>query len=164
MSVVDISEKDKSGFKCYKFGDNSIYYGEIVHLDEFNNIIKDLEKYNDEMLRKLRIVRHGIGAQLFGVHETKSTCRYEGEWYKDKKNGKGICYFPDRSVYEGDFVNDLFEGYGKFSWPTNDIYIGEWKNGNMEGDGEFKHNDGHILKGRFKNNYFFDVNLFYFNI
>jgi hypothetical protein len=157
MNIIDINEIDKTDFKCFKFPDGSIYYGQTEYLDEFNNIIKNLETYNEEAQKKLKMVRHGVGVQLFGVTENSSLCRYEGEWSKDKKNGRGICYYPDRSTYEGFFVNDLFEGYGKFYWPTNDIYIGEWKAGRMEGEGEFKHNDGHILKGRFKNNYFFDV-------
>lgn len=157
---IDISEIDKSNFKCYKFPDDSIYYGEISYLDEMNNLVKDLERYNDEMIKKLKLVRHGTGVQLYGVNETNSLCRYEGEWNKDKKVGVGVCFYPDKSVYEGNFVNDLFEGYGKFSWPQHDIYIGMWRCGRMEGDGEFKHNDGHILKGMFKNNYYFDKERF----
>jgi hypothetical protein len=162
MKTIDINEIDKSNFKCYKFQDNSVYYGEISHLDEFNNLITDLDKLNDEMLKKLKIVRHGIGVALYGVTENSSfTSRYEGTWSKDRKNGQGIYFYVDKSSYEGNFINNQFEGYGKFIWPNNDIYMGEWKNGKMEGEGEFHHSDGHILKGKFVNNYFFDVFIYH---
>jgi len=156
---IDISEIDKSKFKCYKFPDSSIYYGEVVHTDDGNIVSEnDLSMYNKEGMQRLKLMRHGVGVQLFDVSDTTCLCRYEGEWTKDKKNGKGICYYSDKSSYEGNFVNDLFEGNGKFIWPNNDIYIGMWKTGRMEGDGEFKHSDGHILRGSFRNNYYFDVN------
>lgn len=162
MNTIDINNIDKTNFKCYKFDDGTVYYGEIAYLDEFNNIISDLEKYNDEMLKHLKIVRHGIGVALYDVTDTNSfSSRYEGNWSKDKKTGLGICFYPDKSVYEGNFVNNCFEGYGKFTWANNEIYIGDWKNGKMEGEGEFKHADGHVLKGKFTNNYYLDVSVFF---
>jgi len=42
MSIIDISEKDKINFKCFKFNDGSIYYGEVGWLDQLNNIVKTL--------------------------------------------------------------------------------------------------------------------------
>ncbi len=165
MKTIDINQVDKKHFKCYKFDDESVYYGEIGYLDEFNNLVTEVEKYNDEMLKHLKLVRHGKGVALYGVTETNSfSSRYEGNWSKDKKTGQGICYYPDKSVYEGNFVNNLFDGYGIFTWPNNDTYTGEWRNGKMEGEGEFKHTDGHCLKGKFTNNYYLDVLIFIFVI
>jgi hypothetical protein len=159
MNSIDISEFDKTNFKCYKYPDGSIYYGEVVYVDEQDNLVTNTENYNEDMMKKLKLQRHGLGVQLFGVNETTSLCRYEGYWDRDKKHGQGNCFFPDKSIYDGNFVNDLFEGFGKFSWANNDIYIGEWKDGKMDGEGEFKHNAGHVLKGKFKRNYFFDVKI-----
>ena len=34
MSIIDISESDKTKFKCYKFDDGSLYYGETEYVDE----------------------------------------------------------------------------------------------------------------------------------
>ena len=109
------------------------------------------------MIKKLKVIRHGSGVQIFGVNDTNYLYKYEGEWVKDKKQGKGIFYFSDKSIFEGNFMNDTFHGYGKFTFPSNDVYIGEWKEGKMDGEGEFKHHDGHVLKGLFKNNYYLDV-------
>ena len=154
----EISEIDKSNFKCFKFDDGSVYFGEIAYVDHLNNLVTDINKISNEEIKKLKKVRHGIGVQLFGVNETTCISKYEGEWYKDKKHGKGKCQFSDNSSYDGHFVNDNFEGHGTFIWPNSDMYIGDWSCGRMDGKGEFRHNDGHILiNGIFKNNYFFDV-------
>lgn len=158
MKTIDIHTVDKSQFKCFKLEDDSMYYGEIEYLDEFNNIVTEIDKSNHEQIKALRVVRHGFGVQLYGLKNDSILSRYEGHWIKDKKMGQGKAIYSDDSIYEGNFVNELYEGQGKFTWPNNDSYIGEWKNNKMEGEGEFKHNDGHILKGKFTNNYFFDVN------
>jgi len=161
MKSFDINEIDKTHFKCYKFEDNSVYYGEISFLDELHNLVTDWEKHSAESLKNLKLVRHGIGIALYDVTEENTfSSRYEGHWSKDKKTGQGISYYPDKSFYEGNFINNLYEGFGKFFWPNQDCYIGEWKNGKMEGEGEFRHADGHILKGKFANNYHLDVNLY----
>jgi hypothetical protein len=156
---IDINEVDKSHFKCFKFDDGSVYYGEFAYVDSLNNLVSDLNIRTEDEIKKFKQVRHGLGVQLFYVKENSCLSKYEGQWSKDRKTGKGKCYFSDNSIYEGDLVNDVFEGKGNFYWPNNDVYIGDWVNGRMDGEGEFKHNDGHILKGVFKNNYYFDVTL-----
>lgn len=163
ISTIDLNEYDKSNFKCFKFPDNSIYFGEIAYIDPTTHAIvfeQDLDSLPEEKVKSLRLIRHGVGSMLFCVEGDDFMCKYEGEWAKDKKNGRGLGHFPDKSVYEGSFVNDLFEGHGKYAWPKGDCYIGQWKNGCMEGEGEFRHCDGHILKGVFKNNYHFDKERF----
>ena len=37
MSIIDISDIDKTKFKCYKFDDGSLYYGETEYIDENKN-------------------------------------------------------------------------------------------------------------------------------
>jgi hypothetical protein len=37
--MIDISEEDKTNFKCFKFPDGSLYYGEIGYVDEMNNYV-----------------------------------------------------------------------------------------------------------------------------
>lgn len=165
MNIFDLSEKDKINFKCYKFNDNSVYYGEVGWVDHLNNIVKTKQNkiqvktddFSREMFKTLRCVRHGEGVQIFEVNENNFLCKYEGEWQKDKKHGRGNCYYSDKSYYEGYFINDVFEGSNcKYTWANGDSYLGDWKNGKMEGEGNFIHHDGHNLKGKFKNNYYFD--------
>lgn len=157
---MEISDNLKKNFKAYTFKDDSVYYGETAYLDDENNVHVDLDKLEDSKIKTLKLIRHGYGMQLYGVQESNHLCRYEGQWIKDNRTGKGICSFSDKSTYEGSFYNGKFHGNGKFTWNTGNIYIGDWFYGKMEGEGEFKHFDGHILKGKFKNNYYVDEDRF----
>ena len=171
-STEDFTELDKSNFKCFKFPNGNIYYGETVLINEKNEIVdKEKEKAKiqeqqaqgeEESNHVYKEVRHGNGVQLYEVDDIKCKCKYEGTWYMDKKHGRGVAHFPDGSSYEGDFKNDKFEGIGKFIWKTGHVYIGSWQGGKMNGIGEFKHRDGHILQGQYINNYMNDreMNIF----
>ena len=65
---------DKKNFKCYKFeNENSYYYGEVVYLDEMNNIIDEVmyteenkqRTHTEENNPNLRLIRHGIGVMMY---------------------------------------------------------------------------------------------------
>ena len=166
-NLISISDADKTNYKCFKLPDESVYYGEIAYLDEFNNAviinclfkkIKDVDESKEELLKNLKLARNGIGAQLYNLTETGFSSKYEGQWQNDKKHGRGLFVYSDKSKYDGIFVNDQYEGLGKFTWPNNNCYFGNWRCGRMDGEGEFCHFDGHILKGSFRNNYYYDVN------
>jgi hypothetical protein len=170
-STEDFTELDKSKFKCFKFPNGNIYYGEIATINEKNELVteKDREKTQtqeggttqgeEESVHTYKEVRHGNGVQLYEVDDLKCKCKYEGTWYMDKKHGRGVAHFPDGSSYEGDFKDDKFDGVGKFIWKNGHVYIGSWKEGKMNGIGEFKHRDGHILQGQYINNYMNDKEL-----
>jgi hypothetical protein len=164
-STEDFTEIDKSKFKCFKFPNGNIYYGETVIVNEKNEIVTDKEKEQQQQSEEeqqnkvFKEVRHGNGVQLYEIEDSKCKCKYEGSWAFDKKQGRGVAHFPDGSSYEGDFKNDKFEGIGKFIWKSGNVYIGSWMDGKMDGTGEFKHRDGHILQGQFINNYMHDKEL-----
>jgi len=170
-STEDFTELDKSKFKCFKFPNGNIYYGETATINEKNELVteKDREKTQtqeggttqgeEEPVHTYKEVRHGNGVQLYEVDDLKCKCKYEGTWYMDKKHGRGVAHFPDGSSYEGDFKDDKFDGVGKFIWKNSHVYIGSWKEGKMNGIGEFKHRDGHILQGQYINNYMNDKEL-----
>lgn len=140
----------------FKLPDNSIYYGEVVYINEIGNQIKDIEALPEEEQQKCKLVRHGYGCQIFDpTPEGSFSSKYEGEWYKDKRTGKGKIVFSDGDSYVGEFVNNLFEGKGKFCWNNSkDSYEGSWSGGKMEGVGCFTHRDGFELKGNYLGNYF----------
>ena len=170
-STEDFTELDKSKFKCFKFPNGNIYYGETATINEKKELVteKDREKTQtqeggttqgeEEPVHTYKEVRHGNGVQLYEVDDLKCKCKYEGTWYMDKKHGRGVAHFPDGSSYEGDFKDDKFDGVGKFIWKNGHVYIGSWKEGKMNGIGEFKHRDGHILQGQYINNYMNDKEL-----
>lgn len=147
-------------YKYYNFEDGSIYYGETVTISKEGKIIAHPEEITDEEQKKnLSVVRHGYGIMIFGYKDNQFSSKYEGQWYLNKKKGKGKAQYPDGSTYEGDFDNDLYDGQGKLHWKHGYKYTGQWKQGRMDGEGKFKHYDGHILQGIFNNNYYYNKDL-----
>jgi len=93
--------------------------------------------------------------------------RYEGEWAKDMKEGKGVvresslhknCYWqsdnmsskvtwPDGRKYEGQWKGDQKSGHGVYSWPDGAIYRGGWLAGRRHGFGEMVWPDGSSYRG-----------------
>ena len=57
--------------------------------------------------------------------------KFEGEWKKDKKEGKGkIIYEKNRKeeIFKGIFINDKIEGEGIFHFKNKEKFIGNFKN------------------------------------
>lgn len=66
--------------------------------------------------------------------------RYEGEFSKDQKSGKGVETFENGDRYEGEFKADKREGKGTFKFAESGCeYSGEWKAGLMHGKGKKYH-------------------------
>ena len=51
-STEDFSELDKTNFKCYKFPDGNIYYGEVAFMNPEGQIVTDPVQLNDEEIKK----------------------------------------------------------------------------------------------------------------
>jgi hypothetical protein len=52
---------------------------------------------------------------------------YEGEWYGDKRNGKGLLRLANGNRYEGSWSNDMKNGAGKFYYlDKGQVYVGNW--------------------------------------
>ena len=88
-----------------------------------------------------------------GKEENKKIL-YEGEYHKNLKWGKGVCYFKlldDK--YEGEFENNTINGKGVYSWKKEGNYFkGNFINGQMNGIGVFVWKDGNKYIGNYKNN------------
>ena len=79
---------------------------------------------------------------------------YLGEFNSDeKRNGRGILLWEDKSKYQGQWKKDKPHGKGKFIYPNGDYYIGEWKDGKVNGKGKFEHLKGSIYEGNWKDNF-----------
>ena len=53
---------------------------------------------------------------------------YEGEWYNDQRNGKGILSLANGNRYEGMWERDMKNGDGKFLFlDRGQVYTGIWK-------------------------------------
>lgn len=44
--------------------------------------------------------------------------RYEGTWFKGKKNGEGVYHYNDGTVYKGSFLNGKKAGFGVIVFPN----------------------------------------------
>ena len=75
-STEDFTELDKSKFKCFKFPNGNIYYGETVIINEQNEKVTSKEKeaqQNDEEQQNkvFKEVRHGHGVQLYDIEDVR---------------------------------------------------------------------------------------------
>ena len=79
-STEDFSEIDKSKFKCFKFPNGNIYYGETAIINEKNELVTDKEKAQsqeqpaqgeEEQNHTYKEVRHGNGVQLYEVDDLR---------------------------------------------------------------------------------------------
>ena len=53
---------------------------------------------------------------------------YEGEWYNDKRSGRGILKLPNDNRYEGSWLNGMKNGPGKFlHLDKGQVYVGNWQ-------------------------------------
>ena len=80
---------------------------------------------------------------------------YIGEYLNGLRHGKGILYYKNNTIlYDGEFVKDKYEGKGKYIWEDGEYYIGEYLNGLRHGKGieYYKNNtikyDGEFVKGK----------------
>jgi hypothetical protein len=131
----------KSVIYCYK-GSVDIYtnkkcgYGELVFLDGSQKLGTF---YNDEF----------IG---WNTYVNSEGALYVGYFSKNKLNGKGLKYIPEKEhIYRGDFVDGMRHGYGK-DYRKNSKYEGQFSFDKKNGKGEIVLNTGDVYKGEFKNN------------
>jgi hypothetical protein len=119
---------DLSKFKCYRFGpDGSTYFGEVAYLNTKTGTISHEAPQDDELKKITKLVRHGLGLQLYGgsKNEDGVMTRYEGGWDRDKRHGDHCkAVFADGSSYTGPFRKDNMEGNGKYEWAIGHKYEG----------------------------------------
>ena len=65
---------------------------------------------------------------------------YDGELVNDKRNGKGIYYYPNGDKYEGDWFDDKINGNGIYTWSSGSKYLGEFQDNKRHGKGVFYFN------------------------
>eukprot|EP00397_Hematodinium_sp_SG-2012_P031034 GEMP01032912.1.p1 GENE.GEMP01032912.1~~GEMP01032912.1.p1 ORF type:complete len:359 (+),score=50.48 GEMP01032912.1:270-1346(+) len=74
--------------------------------------------------------------------------RYEGDFRRGRRHGRGILHFRSGAVYEGQFSNDLRHGTGVLTDEGHFRYDGEWKKNQEDGYGEKVWADGSVWRGQ----------------
>ena len=72
-------------------------------------------------------LKHGKGVKTWPWGD-----RYEGGFVEDRKAGRGMYVWGERSPWAGerfvgDYVADMREGWGTYYWPNGDRFEGVWK-------------------------------------
>lgn len=95
-------------------------------------------------------LKHGFGK--YRKSKELSTNMYEGQYFKDKKQGFGVFKWASGNLYVGQYEADEREGIGKMCWTDGSVYIGQWERGIQNGYGVMRFPDGTAKKGLFENN------------
>ena len=56
-----------------------------------------------------------------GIFTWPSGAKYEGEFARGQRNGKGAQTWQDGSSYKGDFLNDMRHGCGTHQWSSGEV-------------------------------------------
>ncbi|WP_028670446.1 C13 family peptidase [Saccharospirillum impatiens] len=73
---------------------------------------------------------------------------YQGQ-YKNGQWVDGVLHFPNGQTYDGDFVRQRFEGKGTLTFGNRTVYEGEFRAGKMEGEGRMSTADSTVYEGTF---------------
>jgi hypothetical protein len=75
----------------------------------------------------LKNKRHGKGTYFYNDGR-----KYVGDWVKDERSGAGSEYFKNGDRYEGEFLNDKANGKGTEYYANVDKHIGDWFDGKKQ--------------------------------
>ncbi|XP_039223418.1 MORN repeat-containing protein 1 isoform X3 [Crotalus tigris] len=90
--------------------------------------------------------RNGYGRYVY----PNSFFKYEGQWKRGKKHGRGKLLFKDGSYYEGEFADGEIVGHGLRYWAsTGNTYSGQFLFGELHGHGVFHYGNGGRYEGEF---------------
>ena len=89
---------------------------------------------------------HGIGILL----DKNDRVIFKGNYYYNKKYGKGVFYLSQNDYYEGEFFDDKMEGIGCYHYHNGDTWEGYFKNNTFNGVGIMTFHDGEIYLYEFE--------------
>ena len=154
----------KNGIKEKGYFKDGEFYGWGMRFNSNNKDIfmgpfygdKGISGLGEKFTWKKKVLYRGefIDGEKSGKgEEDSSEGKFVGNFYHDKKNGKGkMMYKISGDIYEGDYKNDLFDGQGHYIWKmTGQEYTGEYKMGQMHGKGLYEWSEGEFYRGEFVN-------------
>ncbi|MGQ0545265.1 MAG: MORN repeat-containing protein [Betaproteobacteria bacterium] len=86
-----------------------------------------------------------------GVGSARGTARYEGEFRRGMKHGRGVKTWANGDRYEGDFSEDRKHGAGTYTWGkgpwAGERYEGEYVDDRRHGKGTYRWPSGDVYSG-----------------
>lgn len=85
-----------------------------------------------------------------GIYLWANGTRYEGQFERGFRLGKGVLSTLDGYSYKGTFIDEVAEGLCEIVYPNGDVYSGQFKNGKKNGKGTLI-SQGQRLEGYWTN-------------
>lgn len=124
-------------------GHGKLFINEALYIGEFRDGYKDGKGEIYDPVNKITVFtgyferdeKHGKGNYNFilGIENFPDGSKYEGDYHKGKKQGKGRLEITKEKKYVGDFFNDKIEGFGTFIFTDKKFCQGNWKNNELNG-------------------------------
>mmetsp|Transcript_25731 Transcript_25731/g.43349 ORF Transcript_25731/g.43349 Transcript_25731/m.43349 type:complete len:550 (-) Transcript_25731:116-1765(-) len=125
----------KKGKRIYPNKDE--YEGEFVeNLKHGNGVLRyaNNNKYTGEFKDDFP---HGFGVYQYHTIDDKGRRvkyhKYEGNFQRGKRHGKGVYIAANGDTYTGEFENDLYHGEGLLVKVNGDRFEGDWERGKASG-------------------------------
>jgi len=134
------------GWNTYINCDGILYVGYFVK-DKLNGKGLKYDLENDHLYKGdfADNLRHGYGTDI------RKTSKYEGQFFFDKKCGKGQVILKSGDIYKGEFKSNRITGFGHYIWKENHHeYIGNFLDGKFHGEGIYKWGNQYF-KGSYNN-------------
>ena len=134
------------GWNTYINCDGILYVGYFVK-DKLNGKGLKYDLENDHLYKGdfADNLRHGYGTDI------RKTSKYEGQFFFDKKCGKGQVILKSGDIYKGEFKSNRITGFGHYIWKENHHeYIGNFLDGKFHGEGIYKWGNQYF-KGTYNN-------------
>jgi hypothetical protein len=133
------------------------------------------ELYNEKLwkINDKKAQKNGLHKSIYWVRKSRpeedgkvkgekwtSSCRYQGEWVENRRDGYGVMHYEEGDKYEGDWRDNKRCGHGtlwKLVSKTGNkykrVYTGDWDNDKMSGRGTYFYDnddryDGFWLAGK----------------
>eukprot|EP00894_Picocystis_sp_ML_P004328 jgi/Pico_ML_1/54845/g703.t1 len=115
----------------YTFLDGSYFQGEYANNQRIRGTFVSADGKVKYEGQWKKGARHGKGT----FHQV-GLYKYTGDWSDDQRHGQGTCVYADGSVYVGEWMDDLRHGKGKFTTPAGEVYEGDWHLDVQHGKGQ----------------------------
>jgi hypothetical protein len=92
-------------------------------------------------------MRHGKGTYWLCIGKNAYRKLYTGDWFENKKEGKGIFFYKDGGCYDGEWKNSKRHGKGLMIYSNGDTYEGYWQDDLKHGYGVIEYENPEDKKG-----------------